>query len=187
MAAIFKKFLIPLGILTLGWAGFELQSFVQHPSFAQGKNVAMIPVSLPEKVKLITKQRQTTSGLTLLEINAQRQQIKLQQGNNTESIDIASIESLKFSGRAIIKGGEIVIRGEGNSGSNCGNLENWNLPLNHVQVRDSSKLQVHIASMLRYRQREIGQINANKTYVVDEMKFGTPSRVTLKTTPCFAN
>jgi hypothetical protein len=187
MAAIIKQIFLPLGILTLGWVGLEVQSFLYQPTFAQAQNVAVIPVSLPEKVTVHPKHGSTISGVRLLEINAQTQQIKLQQGSNTESKSIASIESLTFSGRAIIRGGKIVIRGGVNAGSKCGNTENWTLPLNHVQVRDSSQAEVNLTSIPPGRQREIRQINGAKTYILDEIKFGTPGRLTLKTTPCFAN
>jgi hypothetical protein len=113
MAAIIKQIFLPLGILTLGWAGFEAQSFLYKLPIAQAQNLAVIPVSLPEKVTVHPKQGSTISGVRLLEINAQTQQIKLQQGSNTESKSIASIESLTFSGRAIIRGGKLVYRGGG--------------------------------------------------------------------------
>lgn len=187
MAAIIKQFFLPLGILTLGWAGFEAQSFLYQPTIAQAQNVALIPVSLPEKVTVHPKQGGTISGVRLVEINAQTQQIKLQQGSNTESKSIASIESLEFSGRTIIRGGKLVIRGGGSGGSNCGNSENWNLPLNHFQWRDSRQAEVNLTSIPPGRQREIRQINGAKTYIVDEIKFATPGSVTLKTTPCSAN
>ena len=190
MAAILKRFFVPLGILTLGWAGFEVQSFLQQPTLAQTQNGSITTVSLPEIVQRKTKQGETTSGLRLLEIDPQTQQIKLQQGGNTESNDIASIESLTFSGRAIIRGGKVVIRGEENAKNadfNCGNSENWTLPLNHVQLRDSEQAEINLASIPKGRQREIRQINGSKTYVVDEMKFETPGKVTIKTTPCSSN
>lgn len=197
MAAIIKQIFLPLGILTLGWVGLEMQSFLYQPTIAQAQNVAVIPVSLPEKVTVHPKHGSTISGVSLLEINAQTQQIKLQQGSNTESKSIASIESLTFSGRAIIRGGKIVIRGGGNAGSNCGNPENWTLPLNHVQVRDSSKAAIDISSLPKSRQREITSIGGTlsqieekknyRTYILDEIKFVTPGRLTLKTTPCSAN
>lgn len=187
MAANFKQIFLPLGILILGWVVIEKQSFLYQPTITQAQNVGLIPVSLPEKVTVHPKQGSTMSGVRLLEINAQTQQIKLQQGSNTESKSIASIESLEFSGRAIIKGGKIVVRGGVSGGSKCGNSENWTLPLNDVQVRDSSKAQVNLTSIPPGRQREIRQINDAKTYIVDEIKFATPGSVTLKTTPCFAN
>ncbi len=187
MAAIFKRFFVPLGILTLGLIGFEVQSFLHQSTFAQAQNVVMIPVSLPEKVTVNLKCEGTISGVRLLEINSQTQQINLQQGGNTESKEIASIESLTFSGRAIIRGGKVVIRGGTNVESNCGNSENWTLPLNHVQLRDSEQAEINLASISKGRQREIGQIDETRTYVVDEMKFETPGRVNLKITPCSSN
>ena len=187
MAAILKRFFVPLGILTLGLIGFEVQSFLQQPTLAQAQNGAITTVSVPEIVQRKTKQGETTSGLRLLEIDPQTQQIKLQQGSNTESNDIASIESLTFSGRAIIRGGKVRIRGGENTDSNCGNYENWTLPLNHVQLRDSEQAEINLASISKGRQREIRQINGTKTYVVDEMKFETPGRVNLKITPCSSN
>ncbi len=187
MAAILKRFFVPLSILTLGWAGFEVQSFLQQPTLAQAQNGSITTVSLPEKVQRKTKQGEITSGLRLLEIDPQTQQVKFQQGSNTESNDIASIESLTFSGRAIIRGGKVVVRGGENADSNCGNSENWTLPLNHVQLRDSEQAEINLASIPKGRQREIRQINGAKTYVVDEMKFETPGKVTIKTTPCSSN
>ncbi len=184
MAAIFKRFFVPLGILTLGWAGFEVQSFLHQPTLAQAQNVVMIPVSLPDKVTVNLKGEGTISGVRLLEINSQTQQVNLQQGGNTESKEIASIESLTFSGRAIIKGGKVVVRGGENAYSSCGNSDNWTLPLHHVQLRDSEQAEINLASIPKGRQREIRQINGSKTYVVDEMKFETPGEVTIKTTPC---
>lgn len=181
----FQAVFFSLGILTLAWGGFEGQSFLYQSTIAQAQNMALIPVSLPEEVTVHLKQGSTISGVRLVEINAQTQQIKLQQGGNTETKSIASIESLEFNGRAIIREGEIVIRGE-STGENCGDSEDWTLPLNHVQVLDSSKAEVNVSSIPSGRQREIRQINGSKTYIVNEIKFGTLGRLTLKTTPCSA-
>ncbi len=182
-----QKFFVSLSILTLGLLGFEEQSFLHDPTFAQAQNIPKIPVALPENVTVNLKSKKQISGVRLLEINASTQQIKLGQGSNTETKDIANIDSLAFSGRAKLKGGKIVIRGGGNSGSSCSNSESWDLPLNDFRLKDSRQAELFLSSLPRHRQGEIEGINQVRTYVVDEMKFAYQGKVTLKTTPCSSN
>lgn len=144
----------------------------------------MIPVALPENVTVNLKSKQTISGVRLIEINARQQQIKIEQGTNTnrETKKIADIESLVFSGRVKLKGGKIVIRGEINS--SCSNTENWNLPLNNITFKDSSQAEFPLSSLPKDKRQDIEQIKPYRTFVVDQMRFENQGKVTLKITPC---
>jgi hypothetical protein len=184
---VLKRFFVPLGILTLGLIGFEGQSFIVHSTFAQAQNMSTIPISLPENLTLNLKSQGTISGLRLLEFNANTRQIKVGQGSKIVNQNIANIESMEFSGSAKIKGGKIVIRGEGNTGSSCSNQESWNLPLNALNLKDSNQAELTISSLPKNKQTEIRQIQEDRTYVGKEIKFETKDKFTLKTTPCSSN
>ena len=154
------------------------KSDVKPPITADNR---LVPLTLPPTAKVILQQGEPKSG-RLMSIEPHKQQITLFSGRNS-LVAIAEIDKLVFEGEVILRGKEIVIRGEEKSSGS--GQETWSEPLTNFKVRDGSKgeAEINLKSLSKDKWEGIQSVAQDSSYVVEEMQFQSPQMLTVRVTP----
>ncbi len=188
MKAFLKVLVVTLLASATGLVGCASQPPSHQNSLDRVQNVlgqdSPIPVFLPNLANVVLKGGSSMSG-RLTAIEPQAQQIKLELSGGSEMVAIAEIEKVEFRDELILKGGELVIRGDEDETSPGNNQKTWSEPLTNFRVINPStgEAQIKLTSLPKLELRGILAVAASSSYVVDEIQFDSSGMITLKVTP----
>ncbi len=135
----------------------------------------LITLSLPKLAEVILKDASPSKSGQLTVIDYQRQQIKIESGDQAIMIDINKIKKIRFQG-------EIVLRDTHNDFLRQPqplSEQIWREPLTNFNLRDPQTGQVQI-QLSSVTQTDVTNSCSEVGYLINEMEFESPTMMTIK-------
>ncbi|MBD2595264.1 hypothetical protein H6G74_13125 [Nostoc spongiaeforme FACHB-130] len=147
-----------------------------------------LPIALPNLAKISLKGGESQSG-KIIQVDAQKQTLKIQRSSDTLSISLNKIDKVQFDNKALVyrSDGRRIIRGE-QKHHTAKQVTLNGLPLNTFTIQNSATgtAKVKLAPPVVSRGELLGiqAVAEDRQYVVDQMQFNPQKRtMTIQATP----
>ena len=151
---------------------------------AQGtKAGSQIPVFLPDDVKVKLKGGASLSG-RVTDFDSKMKKVTIKNGSDSKPVAIKDIDVVLFQGKVILRNNkEIVIRGDDSQQSPNQNGKVFKEPLQNFQIVDATKGEARVTITNSLERKGVQSVAQNSSYVVKEIRFGSPDQIQIRATP----